>query len=95
MTLLDMSDAESMFGMLVELVSDTRAECQNDPERLRFVEDLLSELRILEAKLAQIPVAVAVERLKELHESVEPGFSDDPFVIHLGHCIDELEKNGD
>jgi hypothetical protein len=95
MTLLDWSDAESMFGMLGELVADTRADCEYDPERLQFVEDLLAELRIVEATLTLIPAADAIERLKELHESVEPGFADDPVVIHLRHCIDELERIGD
>ena len=83
-----------MFGLLVELVADERAECQNDPERLRFMEDLVVQLRTLEAELPQIPATATIQRLKGLHESTDPGFAGDPVVAHLKDLIDELEEVG-
>ena len=94
MTFIDWSDAEGMFGLLVELVADKRAECQKDPERLHFVEDLLAQLRTVEARLPLIPATDAIQRLKELQESVDPGFAGDAVVIHLKDCIDELQRIG-
>lgn len=82
-----------MFGLLVELVADERAECQSDPERLRFIETLLAGLRTVEAKLPQLPAATAVQRLEGLHESADPEFSDDPVMVHLRDLIDELEDD--
>jgi hypothetical protein len=94
LTFIDWSDAEGMFGLLVELVADERAECQNDPERLRFVEDLLVQLRTLEAKLPQTPGTAAIQRLKDIHESADPGFMGDTVMVHLKDCIHELERVG-
>ena len=92
MTFIDWSDAEGMFDLLVDLVADERAECRQDPERLRFVEDLLAQLRTVEAKLPQIPAAATIQSLEVIHGSADPVFAGDPVMVHLKDCIDELER---
>lgn len=92
MTFIDWSDAEGMFGLLVDFVADVRAECRGDPQRLRFVEDLLTTLRAVEAELARIPTEAALQRLKDLQESADAEFSGDPVMVHLNDLIDELER---
>lgn len=91
-TFIDWSDAEGMFGLLVDFVADVRAECRGDPQRLRFVEDLLTTLRAVEAELARIPTEAALQRLKDLQESADAEFSGDPVMVHLNDLIDELER---
>lgn len=93
-TFIDWSDAEGMFGMFVELVADETADCRDDPERLRFLADLLAGLRSLEDELPEIPVAAAVRSLQELRESADPGFADDPVTVHLDDLIAELDGIG-
>jgi hypothetical protein len=91
-TFIDWSDSEGMFGLLLDFVADKRAECEEDPERQRFLSNLLAQLRTLEARLAGIPASVVVQRLKETYESVGPEFAGDPIMAHLQDCIEELER---
>lgn len=92
MSFIDWSDAEGIFGLLVELVADETTDCQNDPERRRFLADLLAQLRALGARLPRIPVSVAIHRLRDLHESADPEFADDTVIVHLRDCIEEFER---
>jgi len=93
-TFIDWSDAEGMVGLYVELVTDEWTECRDDPERLRFLEDLLGQLRALEAELPEIPVPAVIRRLEDLHEAADPGFAGDPVMVHLSDLVDELEHVG-
>ena len=94
MTFIDLSDAEGMIGLFVELVADERTECLDDSERMRFVEELLAELRSVEANLDQIRLPAIIGRLKELQESASTSFTDDPVMAHLNDLIQELESSG-
>lgn len=92
MTFIDWSDSEGMFGLLLDFITDERAECQDDAERQRFLSDLLAQLGTVEAQLPEIPAAVVIQRLRDTHESVDLEFADDPVIAHLQDCIEELER---
>ena len=92
MTFIDLSDAEGMIGLYVELVADERAGCQDDPERLRFVEELLAQLKSIEANLDQVHLSATVQELKDLHESADNNFANDPVMVHLNDLVEEIEK---
>ena len=85
MTFIDWTDSEGMFGLLIDFVADERAGCPEDSERQRFLSDLLAILETL-------PAGHAVEGLKEAYDSAGPEFEDDPAMVHLKHCIEELER---
>lgn len=92
MNFIDWSDAEGVFGLLVDFVADERMECQEDSDRQRFLSDLLAQLRKLEHELPQLPASDAVQRLRDMHDSADSGFAGDPVLMHLGDCIEELER---
>lgn len=81
-----------MFGLFVELVADERVTCQDDPERLRFLDDLLTELETMARDLPRIAVSAALRRLEELRESADPAFAGDRVVDHLDDLLAELEN---
>jgi hypothetical protein len=91
-TFIDWSDAEGMFGLLLDFVADERTECEGDPRRQRFLSVLLAELRTSEARLAEVSTAIVVQGLRDVHESVGPEFAGDAVMIHLRACIEELER---
>ena len=92
MTFIDWSDSEGMFGLLLDFVADERAECEEDPERQRFLSDVLAQLRTLELRLAEISASVVIQGLRDAHESVGPEFTGDAVMAHLRDCIEELER---
>jgi len=92
MTFIDLSDVEGMIGLYVEFVADERTECQNDPERLRFVDDLLAQLESMEANLDQAHLSTTIQKLKGLHDSADHEFASDPVMGHLNDLLDEIEK---
>jgi hypothetical protein len=91
-TFIDWSDAEGMFGLLLDFVADESSECRNDPERLRFLSDLSAKLRIVESQISEIPVSVVLQRLRDIQESVGPEFANDPVMLHLEDCIEEVQR---
>ena len=95
MTFIDLSDAEGMIGLYVEFVADERAGCQDDPDRLRFVEELLEQLKPVEANLDPAHLAATVQKLKDLHESADHDFANDPVMVHLNDLVEEIEKAGE
>ena len=92
MTFIDWSDSEGMFGLLLDFIADQRAECQQDAERHQFMSELLAQLKAVEARLAEVPASAVIQRLRDAHESVGPEFLDDPAMVHLRDCIEELER---
>ena len=94
MTFIDLSDAEGMIGLFVELVADERAECRHDPERLRFVDDLLGQLRSVTADLGHDRLPAAVSKLKDIAESADRDFADDPVTAHLNDLIEAIDSAG-
>lgn len=89
---LDYSDPEAMFGLLLDWIADERADSQGDPERQRFLSEVLADLRTIEAEFPELPAAAVIQRLKDIHESVDPEFAGDPALLHLQHLIEELER---
>lgn len=92
MSFIDWSDAEGIYGLLVDFVADEYLECRKDSERRWFLADLLTQLRGLESRLPGVRMAVAIRTLTEIHESADPGFAGDTVVAHLEDCIEELER---
>ena len=91
MTFIDWSDAEGLFGLLVDFVADERAACSEDPERGRFLSDLLAQLRAVGAELPEIPASAIIHRLRGIHESADPEFAGDAVMVHLDDCMEALE----
>lgn len=92
MTFIDWSDAEGMFGLLVEFVADECKECTADAERARFLRNILRELTTIEERIADIPVTQAIRALKDVCDGVAQEFADDPVIVHVEACIEELER---
>lgn len=92
MTFVDWSDSESMFGLLLDFVADERAECPEDPERRRFLSELLAQLGTVDVELLSASPAVATQSLRDAYESVAPEFASDPVMVHVKDCIEELER---
>ena len=92
MGFIDWSDPEDMFGLLVDFVADALAEPPSDRDRRRFLRDLLSELQDLEQEQPELTLSTVIRRLKEIRESADREFDDDPVMIHVDDCIEELER---
>lgn len=92
MAYIDWSDSEGVFGLLLDLVAEERAECHEDPERQAFLSELLARLEAVAVGLAETSPAVVIQRLRDIHESLDPAFADDTVVVHLRDCIEELER---
>ena len=92
MTFIDWSDSEGMFGLLLDFITDQRAECQQDPERHHFLSELLTQLTAAEARMAETPASAVIQELRDAHESVDREFTGDPVMAHLRDCIEELER---
>ena len=92
MTYIDWSDSEGVFGLLLDWIADERGECGGDPGRQRFLSELLAHLRAMAARLPDTSPAAVIQNLKDTCESVDPDFGDDPAMVHLRDCIEELER---
>lgn len=92
MSFLDFSDPEEMFGLLVDFVRDEEAVADDDPERLRFLVGLRKGLKELEAGLDEGEGAGVSSRLRDLYESMDGEFADDPVTGHVRDCIEEMER---
>lgn len=91
-TFIDWSDSNGMFELLVDFVANERADCLGDSERGHFLSDLLAELQVVEARLPDLTVSLVIQGLRDTHESADPEFAADPVMVHLKHCIEELER---
>ncbi|GJM43200.1 MAG: hypothetical protein DHS20C21_00420 [Gemmatimonadota bacterium] len=92
MTFMDWSDANGMYGLLLDFVADARMDCNADSDRERFLSELLARLRATERELAEASPAVIIRTLRETQESIDPEFAGDPVVEHLRDCIEEIER---
>jgi hypothetical protein len=90
--LIDWSDVEGMFGLLIDVLEDERKSCDADRVRARFLGHLLAELRGLESRIPEMPLSDAIEALAETRDAVDPEFRGDSAVVHLEDCIAELRK---
>lgn len=92
MSLIDWSDSEGMFGLLLDFIADERAECREDPERYRFLSELLTQLTAVKDQLPNLPTPSLIQQLRDVHESVGREFADDPVMAHVRDCIEEIER---
>jgi hypothetical protein len=91
MTYIDWSDAEDMFGLLVDFVHDARSETA-DRGRRSFLSRLMADIEALREQFEKLPGAEIASRLREIQNSLDGEFADDPVVMHLKECADELER---
>src|SRR5687767_4657438 len=92
MTFINWSDSEEMIGLLTEYVADERSASGSDGAREVFLDDLLQELTQLNEEFATISTDRTIERLRAIQDSVNPEFSEDPVLVHVAACIEELER---
>jgi hypothetical protein len=91
MAYIDWSDGDDMFGLLVDYFYDARSDAE-DPKRRSFLSGLIRDLEALQERFDALPGVEAVSRLREIHDSVDEEFSEDPVIEHLAACADELER---
>ncbi len=92
MTFIDWSDSEGMVGLLVDFVADESKECGADKEREDFLANLLRELTTIEQRISAIPATQTIRALKGLREGVAHEFANDPVMVHIEACIEELVR---
>ena len=89
MTFINWSDSEEMIGLLIEYVADERSESRSDRARDLFLAELLKELTQLNEQTA---TERTMESLRAIRDSVDPEFSEDPVLVHVDACVEELER---
>ena len=92
MTFIDWSDSEGMLALLVEFVADERNDCPQDIGRAEFLADLLADLTTLQKQFTAISGMQAIDELRTIHNSIDQAFQDDPVMLHVKACIEELER---
>ena len=92
MSFIDWSDPEEMLGLLAEYVADERLAEVEDRERQRFLNGLSSALTALASLSPDLSARATIDRLREIYESQPPEFGSDPALVHVGDCIQELER---
>lgn len=92
MTFIDWSDSEGMLALLIEFVADERNECRGDIKRQQFLADLLLDLTALEEQFATFSGTEGIDELRTIHNSIDQEFKDDPVMVHVKDCIEELER---
>jgi hypothetical protein len=91
MTYIDWSDSEDMFGLLIEYLYDARSDAE-DSGRRSFLSRLIADLEVLQERFHALPGIEAVSRLRDIHNSIDEEFAEDPVIEHLAACADELER---
>ena len=92
MTFINWSDSMEMLGLLCEYVADEKSDSQNDPVRVRFLDELSTELADLAKRAPEMSADEAIERLRVMHASRSDDFADDPVLTHVEDCIEELQR---
>jgi len=92
MTFINWSDPEEMLGLLCEYVDDEKSDLQNDHERVRFLAELSADLADLADRAPGMSADEVIERLRVMHASRADDFADDPVLMHVEACIEELER---
>jgi hypothetical protein len=91
MSLIDWSDPEDLFGLLVEYVIDERGDT-DEPARRAFLSGLRAQLEELQASFQTLPPLETINRLRAIRRWIGGEFEADPVVEHLSACIEELER---
>ena len=94
MSLIDWSDPEEMFGLLVEFVSDERNQETQDVARQWFLSKLLVALSAHQEGFGSLPAVEQMRILRDVQQSIDVAFTGDPVVEHLVACGNELERIG-
>ncbi|HJR52076.1 MAG TPA: hypothetical protein VJ982_00035 [Gemmatimonadota bacterium] len=92
MTFIDWSNPEEMLGLLSEYVADARNDSAADPARERSLDALLRDLMQLTRGSDGITVEETIDGLHRIHESHVENLAGDPVLVHVGACIEELER---
>jgi hypothetical protein len=92
MTFIDWSDSEEMLGLLSEYVADARQDSRGDPTRAAFLDSLLTDLTRLTRVSDEVSLEETIDRLRRIQESHSEDFAEDPVLVHVAACIDELER---
>lgn len=92
MTFIDWSDPEEMLGLLIEYVADERAETRQDPDRASFLDEVHAELTDVSDNVRAMAPDEVIDRLRAVHGSQVVAFPGDPVLVHVEHCIEELER---
>ena len=87
MPFIDWSDSEGMLDLLVEFIRDAINESTNDPGRKEFLCHLQAQINALR----QMNQRDAANQLRFIHNSITNEFLDDPVVLHIRDCIEELD----
>ena len=91
MSLIDWSDPEEMFGLLVEYIGDEQTQAA-EPGRREFLARLRKQLEALQEPFEALPLAQVINALRAIHHSIASEFENDSVVEHLSACIEELER---
>ncbi|HEX5056571.1 MAG TPA: hypothetical protein VFX02_08745 [Gammaproteobacteria bacterium] len=91
MAYINWSDAEDMFGLLIDYVHDARSDA-GDARRRGFLSGLIRDLEALQERFDERPGAETVARLRDIESSIDEEFREDPVVEHLEACANELER---
>ena len=87
--MIDWSDPEDLLGLLAEYVRDELQNEHRDRERADFLRDLSSAVQAL-ASRADEPARQSLDQLREIHDAQPAEFADDPVLVHVRDCIEEL-----
>jgi hypothetical protein len=91
MTYIDWFDSEDMFGLLIDYIYDARGDAV-DSGRRHFLSRLIGNLETLQDQFDVLTAAAVVARLRDIQNSIDQEFAQDPVVEHLEACVDELER---
>jgi hypothetical protein len=91
MAYIDWSDSEDMFGLLLDYLYDARSDAE-DSGRRSFLSRLIADLEALQERFDALPGVEAVSRLREIHDSIDEEFAEDPVIEQLAACADELDR---
>ena len=89
--MIDWTDAEDMFGLLLDYVADERNDA-SDPERRQFLSTLLDSISELQERFPRLTAAERIETLRELRRSIDRDFEDDPVAQHFDDFVVELQR---
>ena len=92
MTFIDWSDSEEMLGLLSEYVADARQDSLGEPARTAFLDALFTDLTQLIRVSEGVSLDDTIDQLRRIHESHSEDFAEDPVLLHVEACIDELER---
>ncbi len=92
MTFIDWSDPDEMLGLLSEYVADERNAASGDPDREAFLTELSAGLMQLTDRLEGMSSDELIEGLRAIHRSPAREFRDDPVLVHVEACIEELVR---